>query len=520
MHWSCYPWYHLPTLVGGIGALVIARIAWTRRPVPGARATVWLMLAVALWSLACVGEFAAPTIAAKLFWVKLEYPGIAFISVIWFVMVLEYVGHAALVTRRNLLLLSVIPIGVILLNWTNEAHRLIYATAHIEWVGTMPFLAVTHGACFWIFIGYSYLLTLSGLVMSLHAILSSTLAYRKQIFILFLGAFIPVSANVLYLIHAGPIPFLDMTPLALTVTGGLLVLGMVRYNLWELSPIALRTIFNSIADGVLVLDAHGRVAECNLASSRMLAKSVGEIIGRPLHTIAPDWLVLPTPLPSRTGDFVCTITKEAPEWTVYEVRMAPLQAHGTHATGHVVIIHDDTERHQLEARLQSLAFFDTLTGLPNRSLFMDRLERTLITARRQETQTVVLFLDLDRFKEVNDTFGHSIGDELLRQAADRLTLCVRESDTVARLGGDEFVIILPHLQQTDSLDIPLQRIAAAFSAPFTLGEHTCTVSASIGMTIAPQDGDTVELLMQHADLAMYRAKRQGGNTCANYTAPL
>ena len=127
-----------------------------------------------------------------------------------------------------------------------------------------------------------------------------------------------------------------------------------------------------------------------------------------------------------------------------------------------------------------------------------------------------MFLDMDRFKEINDTLGHSVGDELLRQVGKRLEVGVRTSDTVARLGGDEFVIILSGVSSLDDIDIAARRFLNAFSEDFTLGEFVRKMTASIGISIAPFDGNTVEELMSHADEAMYRSKQQGGNTYQLY----
>ena len=169
------------------------------------------------------------------------------------------------------------------------------------------------------------------------------------------------------------------------------------------------------------------------------------------------------------------------------------------------------ERKRAEERIRHLALHDELTGLPNRHLLQDRLRQALALAARNDGHVAVLLLDLDRFKDVNDTLGHPAGDRLLREAALRLTAAVRASDTLARLGGDEFAVIQSALQQPGGAAILAQRLLAALSAPFALDAHEVDVGASVGIAVFPNDGTTADELIRRADLALYRAKHQGGS---------
>jgi diguanylate cyclase (GGDEF)-like protein len=162
-----------------------------------------------------------------------------------------------------------------------------------------------------------------------------------------------------------------------------------------------------------------------------------------------------------------------------------------------------------EEALYRQAHFDELTGLPNRQLLKDRLEQHLVSARRNQTSGAILFLDLDRFKEVNDVFGHSVGDIVLTQTAERIINEVRESDTVARLGGDEFVVVMPEHATGNVLRMAASRILTRLSEPFQVRGSSHFLSASIGIVVFPDDGDSVETLLQNADAAMYRAKDAG-----------
>jgi len=171
-------------------------------------------------------------------------------------------------------------------------------------------------------------------------------------------------------------------------------------------------------------------------------------------------------------------------------------------------------------RLAYLAQFDELTGLPNRSLLGDRLEQAIAQARRRRHSAAVLFVDLDRFKLVNDTLGHAAGDGLLAEAARRLKANVRAEDTVGRISGDEFAVILADLARPEDAEVVARKLIAALAAPFDLRGQEAFVSASIGIALTPDDGEDAETLLKHADAAMYRAKESGRNTFCFFTAEL
>lgn len=179
-------------------------------------------------------------------------------------------------------------------------------------------------------------------------------------------------------------------------------------------------------------------------------------------------------------------------------------------------ITDITERKNVEERIRHMAQYDTLTDLPNRALLSDRLQRALAAAKRDNSRLALLFLDFDKFKPINDSLGHAIGDVLLKQAAVRMQRCIRESDTIARIGGDEFVVLLPRIESEKDAEIVAEKIRLAIGEPFNTEGHTLEISASIGIAIYPEDGEDEIELTQNADLAMYHSKQSGRNIVMSY----
>ncbi|MEW6314393.1 MAG: EAL domain-containing protein [Pseudomonadota bacterium] len=199
---------------------------------------------------------------------------------------------------------------------------------------------------------------------------------------------------------------------------------------------------------------------------------------------------------------------------VAEIREPP------HLMGYIGTITDITNLKQAESRIRHLAHFDSLTNLPNRHLLLDRLNQELAKARRNDTMLAVMFIDLDRFKVINDTLGHAVGDLLLQAVAERLSRCIRQADTVSRQGGDEFVVVLPDISHAQDAAQVAQKFLQALAEPFLLGGHELHVTPSIGISLYPDDGTDADTLMKNADSAMYRVKERGKNHYQFYTADM
>ncbi|MFH5182188.1 diguanylate cyclase domain-containing protein [Paenibacillus sp. TAB 01] len=187
-----------------------------------------------------------------------------------------------------------------------------------------------------------------------------------------------------------------------------------------------------------------------------------------------------------------------------------IREHGASA-GVGLVVRDISRQKLQEERLTHMAYYDPLTGLPNRRLFEDRYSQALMAAKRYQHRVALLYLDLDDFKQINDGFGHAAGDDLLRTVSSRLAHCVRDPDTVSRLGGDEFVILLQQFEHRDDIRKVAMRVIDSLNQPYFLHNRSISITCSIGAAEYPQDGSDKEALLQYADAAMYQAKQHGKN---------
>ncbi len=286
----------------------------------------------------------------------------------------------------------------------------------------------------------------------------------------------------------------------------------------EVGRTKLRAIMNSVVDGILTIDGEGRIESCNLAAAEMFGYADVDMRGRPLDDLVPELAAIdPTGLLSVRGlatmpnDHAIEVTGRRQDGRGFPIELSVTESdlQGNHAF--IATIRDVTTRKANEEMIRYQATHDALTDLPNRSVFATNLADCLEMAARTGERLAVLFLDLDRFKMVNDTLGHSVGDALLVELGKRLRNSLRDSDIVARMGGDEFILVLRNLSCRDDAALKASRILDAIQPPFELEGHELHVTASIGISMYPDDGKTSEQLLKMADLALYRAKDEGRN---------
>ncbi len=314
-----------------------------------------------------------------------------------------------------------------------------------------------------------------------------------------------------------------------------LVLGRLVYRAWrnrEVAVAALREANRTLADeqqlnqtiiqsspfAIYTRDRNGIVTAWNRAAEQLFGWRAEEIVGRPLLSVPADKSRETVELRARVlgGESLIQqeVQRQKRDGTVFDLSttLAPLRDASGRISGYLAIAADITERKTAERQIAFLAYRDVLTGLPNRLLLQDRFGQAVALADRSGTRVALLFLDLDNFKTINDSLGHAVGDALLKEIAQRLGRCVRETDTISRQGGDEFLVVLSDLHGMDVITPVLLKIREGLSQPFEFEGHELTTSASIGIAIYPDDGRDFDTLLKKADTAMYQAKDAGRNS--------
>ncbi|TRZ97652.1 MAG: diguanylate cyclase [Rhodocyclaceae bacterium] len=290
-----------------------------------------------------------------------------------------------------------------------------------------------------------------------------------------------------------------------------------RRQLEEVQLLA-STVLNAVGEGVFVTDGDNRIISINPAFTKITGFTAEDVLGQNPRMLSSGqhgsefyremWDKL-----NSHGSWQGEIRNRRKSGEVFVEWLSISQVHNELGAlkHHVAVFSDISDRKAAEMRVQHLAHHDLLTDLPNRTLFTDRLQQSLAKAKRNKTHLALMYVDLDNFKPVNDTFGHAVGDLLLKDAAKRMRHGVRDSDTVARIGGDEFVVLLPSVESEQDALAVAEKLRHAMEQPFKLAGHITSISASIGVAVYPEHGDDQEALSKNADAAMYLAKQHGRN---------
>jgi diguanylate cyclase (GGDEF)-like protein/PAS domain S-box-containing protein len=278
-------------------------------------------------------------------------------------------------------------------------------------------------------------------------------------------------------------------------------------------------MFDNSGEAILITDAHQRIIAVNPACYKITGYTEDEFIGNNpniLNSGRQDAKFYQAMWKSigDTGVWQGEIWNRRKGGDIYPEWLSIGTVKNSHneIINYVAVFSDITKRKEAEAHIEHLAHYDSLTHLPNRALFADRLKHALVSGIRNKKKTALLFLDLDKFKSVNDTMGHVAGDLLLQSVSARLKSCVRESDTICRQGGDEFMILLEEVGGAEDAETVARKIISAMAEPHQIGDKELVITFSIGISICPDDATDDEMLIKHADDAMYLAKESGRNT--------
>jgi diguanylate cyclase (GGDEF)-like protein len=425
----------------------------------------------------------------------------------------------------------------LLLAWTNGLHGLIWSS-FTPGSSEENVLVFHHGIMYWVFIIYIYSLYAIINLILLRTFFGSARYYRMQIGTMILGSLFPAVAGILYALQFEPVvPGLDWSPISMALTGIVFLWGIARQNLLNLTPIAREVLIEQLSDGVIVVNLLGRIVDINKAAQKMLAKPAKTIVGQPLKDAFPDGIELPvSPQLEQPVEFGVMNSTEY----FYEAHVSGLFGMPGRLEGQLIVLRDITRRKNIEFELQrsnrdlnirldeiselhqqlrEQAIHDVLTGLYNRRYLDETLDREIARARRKNYPVSLLMLDVDHFKQINDTFGHQAGDQYLQVIGRLLKNKIRREDIASRFGGDEFLVVMPDANIESALNRAEGFRQEMSEVVIDIEGQKISTTLSVGVAIFPDNGGTVEQTLLAVDQALYLAKTQGRNRVCLFSGP-
>lgn len=530
-------YFILLNLISVVVALFVAVISWQRRRTSGGLTLFLLMVAVAQWGLFSAVEIAAQTIPEKIFWSKIAYIGTLTSPVFFLLFALDYTGKRKWLSFQSTSLFLIIPVLTFLLALTNEHHGQIWNsfTPHPE---NPMILQYGHGPLFWVGVfGYGYLCILIASILLLRAALNLPHTYRQQSVALLLASVFPWGGNLFYLSGLHLLQGIDLTPISFSITGMISAYAIFRFRLLDLVPVARDVLIEIMQDGVIVLDSKNRLLDINPSALKMIGKDQKSIIGSPV-TVVFDEQIKMIQHTDPSSVFHLQIPWGDHKESILDIHVVPITSMPHTYAGRLMTLRDVTQQKKIESELQEAnerlrvqiseinelqhtlreqAIRDPLTGLYNRRFLNEILELELVRAERENQTVSLVMLDLDRFKDFNDTYGHSAGDEMLRELGELLRTQTRQGDFACRYGGEEFVIVMPGAPLDAALKRAEEWRLQFGRANIPHGNRKLRSTFSAGIATFPIHADTSETLLQSADEAMYNAKSCGRNRVMTHT---
>lgn len=340
--------YLWPSLLAVTVALAVAAYAWMHRRAPGASAFAALMIAVVVWSVCYSLELSGSDIATKSFWGGFKYLGIVVVPLAWFIFALQYTRREREVTRRNVILLSIIPALSAILAVTNSQHHLFWDHLQLVPIDGYVMWNISAQPLFWVHAIYSYALLAGGTVLLAVTLLQLPQVYRGQTVVLLLAMAVPLTVNLLTILGLSPVPYVDLTSFAFVLGGLVLAIGLLRYHLFDLAPMARDTVIESMRDGMIVLDVQGRIVDCNPAAQRLLSASSASLIGRPIDEV----LSSRSEVSNRYQDGSEAQGEIQLNGRTCELRISPLTDGVRHLSGRLIVLRDITTSRRAEGALR------------------------------------------------------------------------------------------------------------------------------------------------------------------------
>lgn len=493
-----------------------------------------MLVMLSVWNFSYALITILPSLEAKRLWLKVENIGILTVPVFWFFFAVRYNRLDRWLNRYTAALFFGIPFLSLVLLFSDRWFDLYYASVSPISEAGGP-LVIERGSWYVVSLIYSYLLNLAAIALLIRRAVQHRNIYRRQMYVLIAAVLIPVLVNVFYqvMLSTRPEPafHIDLTPISFTLTAALIAIGVFGLRIFDLIPIARHTVLEHIPEMVVVVDAHDIVVDANTVAQKMLGRDIEEIVGRDPLDVFRDWpQLLNRFLTSNELREEIQIPGDPPR--TLELVVSALYNQSGELQGRVIVAHDITEHKRLEnnlkyanetltrqleeinllrANLQEQAIRDPLTDVYNRRYLSEFLDKEVARAEREGSHVSIVIMDVDNFKQFNDTHGHKCGDVVLQAIAKFLVDHTRRGDVVCRYGGEEFLILMPGTLQEAALERAETWRQDFSETPMEYEGMKFFATFSAGVATFPDHGMTDEALLQAADRALYRSKDAGKN---------
>lgn len=522
--------------VSAFATLTVFMLA-RRRTAPGVWALKGILAGMFIWGGSYALTWTVVPLEQKIFWLKVMYIGVLMVPGMFLILTLRITHRNDWVTFRNIILLFLEPALILTILWISP--RLVFSSIESAVKDGYQVMALQRGLFFWVNAIYSYAIILVSFTLLAISYRNANSFFKKQYLMILLGSIVPFFFSVYTHFRVGSNADPDYAPVTFGVTGAIYAYAIFRHKFMDLVPFARSRLIERMSDGILVVDAQGRIVDINPAMKNFLDEDPASFLGKNISDVLSIWKehleYLMTGLETRSE---LRLPNNPSRYL--DLRVTPLYDDDQHLSGRLVIFRDVTDRKEVEkdlrhamdrmqtqlieigllqSQLREQAIRDALTNLFNRRYLEETLERELARAAREVYPLCLVMMDIDHFKNVNDTYGHEAGDLVLKTLADMVTSQSRQGDFVCRYGGEEFVLVMPNINIEVARERvnSLHRSISSLYIPF--GRFNINITVSMGLSSYPLHGETKKDLLRAADRALYTAKNMGRNQVAVYRAP-
>jgi len=508
--------YIVVVAISGVLSALLAIFAYFKESdFAGVKSFVVSSFASAVYTFGFALELSGNSLQEINFWIKVEYLGMPFIAPATLIMILHFVGLERLITRSKLAALFSIPFLTTLMVWSNDSHRLFYRSVYLRADTPTPLADIVMGPWYIVHGSFTFGCLLASTLLMMWQWGKMKRVYARQMITILVGLYIPTLGALLYLL--GKTPYgMDPVPVIMSLTSVLYIWAIQSRGMLTAAPIARENLFESMRDGVLVTDRYDMLIDYNRAAAEMMQGLNAAAIGKPLAQLflpagkeAVDYVMKADPLLHEERELEWTSGEAA---FYYQIRSSPVLKRSGQWAGRMIMLIDVTERTLLQEKLTRLATVDSLTGIYNRTHFLELSRALLEESRPGQSPLCLILLDIDHFKNINDRYGHEHGDYALQHIVEVCSRHTREHDIFGRYGGEEFVFCLPgtSLAQAGTLADTIRRDIEASILHAAVG--SISITASFGVVQSVNGEQMLEELLADADRALYSSKRNGRNT--------